>query len=213
MDSSDPLIVVFDVNIYLDAARLTEAPFSMSTLSDILAREKGIGPPHPDQQVDSARALVIARSGILARPQRLEVWTSDHINALVRLKARQPNDDALLPEDRGLGWTEEQAQDLLDDLVWPVVQDSAGDTVGDLRHPEHSPPLDHEDGMVMATSKAAADGDIVCDRILVTRDRRFVDKCKDVRYPRVMHPAQFVAFTQAARSRVAATAMRPKPPG
>jgi hypothetical protein len=208
----DPLIVVFDVNIYLDAARLVGPPFNMAALSDILAREKGTRPPHPDRRIDSARSLVIARSGILARPQRLQVWTSDHINALVRLKARQPDDEALFPEDRGLGWSDEHAHALLDDLVWPVVFDSAGDTVGDLRYPEHSPPLDHEDGMVFATAKAAADGDVVCDRILVTRDLPFAEKCKALGYPRVMHPSQFVAFTHAARSKVAVTNMRPRPP-
>lgn len=211
MSVPDPLIVVFDVNVYLDAARLVGAPFQMSRVSDILAREKRRMPPHPDARVDSARALVIARSGILARPQRLQVWTSDHINALVRLKAHQPDDEALFPEDRGLGWSEEHAQALLDDLVWPTVLESSGDTVGDLRYPEHSPPLDHEDGFVMATAKAAADGDVVCDKILVTRDRSFAEKMKDVGHPRVIHPSQFVAFTHAARSKVAVTGMRPRP--
>lgn len=213
MSVPDPLIVVFDVNIYLDVAELAGAPFQMSKIADVLAKESGVRSPHHDQRIDSARALVIARSGILARPQRLQVWTSDHINALVRLKARQPADPALFPEDRGLGWSHEDAHALLDDLVWPVVLDSAGDTVGDLRYPEHTPPLDHEDGMVMATAKAAADGDLVCDRILVTRDRTFVTKCKELDHPRVMHPAQFVAFTHLARSKVAVAGMpRPRPP-
>ncbi|SEB99142.1 hypothetical protein SAMN04489844_1464 [Nocardioides exalbidus] len=207
----EPLVVVFDVNIYLDVARLIGAPFNTSALSDALARENGKPAPHRDPKVDSARALVIARSGFLAGTQRLEAWTSDHINALVRHKAKQLDDEALLPEDRGLGWTAEHAQGLLDDLLWQVIEGSGGDTVGNLRYPEHSPPLDHEDGMVLATALAAADGDLVCDRILVTRDRRFIEKCAELGHPRVMHPSQFVMLASRARSQAAMSRMRPRP--
>lgn len=48
----------------------------------------------------------------------MQVWTSTHIDALVRHKACQSDDDALYPEDRGLGWSEEHGQALVDLLIW-----------------------------------------------------------------------------------------------
>lgn len=205
----EPLIVVFDVNIYLDAARLAGEPYAHTRLTDALISCRDVPPPHPDARIDSARALEIAKSGWLVHDtQPLQVWTSDHINALVRHKASQPDDPALIDEDRGLGWSMASAQLLLESAVWPVVAGSGGDSVGDLRIPERTPPLDHEDGLVMATVLAAADADIVCDKLLVTRDRRFVEVCASMTHPRVMHPARFVQMTRAARARVAIRRMR-----
>lgn len=199
---------MFDVNIYLDVARLCGAPFNRSRYNDMLISQKGIPAPHRDPRVDSARCLEIARSGMFARPQSLQAWTSAHIAATLRFKAQQEDDPSLKDEDRGLGWSPEDAQGLVDDLMWPVILGSGGDTVGDLRA-EHSPPLDHEDGLVMAAAKACHDADIVVDRILVTRDRRFAELCRSLAYPKVMHPSRFVAMTHAARGRVALRGMRP----
>jgi hypothetical protein len=206
-------IVVFDVNVYLDVATLLGSPFSWEKLQRAAAQLAGAGAPvpHRDPRCDSLRAISVCSSGRLAGfSHPLQVWTSPHIDALVRHKAVQADDEAAYPEDRGLGWEARAAQGLVDDLIWGIVERTGGDTVG-MHYPFGNPPLDHEDGMVYGACKEAAGGDVLCERYCVTNDQEFISADLPG-YARVMSPATFVRLVRSARFRLSTAAMKPVPP-
>lgn len=128
----------------------------------------------------------------------MQVWTSTHIDALVRHKACQSDDDALYPEDRGLGWSEEHGQALVDLLIWASVETTAGDTVGHV-FPYGDPPLSHEDGLVYGACKEALDQDLLCERYCVTNDRDFLGGDLPG-HVRVLRPAQFGRLLRTVRT-------------
>jgi hypothetical protein len=201
------IIVVFDVNVYLDAASIIGEPFSWAALSDKLAEQFNKVPD--DHRIHALRSVAMGSSGRLAGNIPLEVWTSDHIDSLVKEKAEQSNDDSLHEVERGLGWSVDHAAALLDDLVWKVVSDSGGNTVGDIWLPRSTPPLSHEDGLVCATAREADVDDVECRRLILTSDRGFLEHCgaKDA-YPRALSPAQFVQLVQRARAQFASKQIR-----
>lgn len=198
---------MFDVNIYLNVAELVGPPFTWSKLQAFAATLAGDPVPHEDPRCDSLRAIAACSTGRFAGKHPLHVWTGSHIDALVRFKAQQPNDPALYPEDRGLGWSADDAQTLVDELVWGIVHRSTGGSVGDI-FPDGNPPLSHEDGVVYGTAKQSADGDVVCERYCVTHDRDFL-QADLPSYPRRLTPATFVALTRTARATIATQAYRP----
>ena len=192
--------VVFDVNVYLDAADFVGPPFNWAKLAQAAVKHGKDPVPHPtDQRVDSLRALVLSSTGRLAGPEPLEVWTSAQIDALVVRKASQPANRSLPPEDRGLGWTPEQAYDLQYDLVVELAyMKTDGGTAGDVRIPVGNPPLSHEDGIVLATAHEAGDEPVV--RYCVTQDRHF--RNSHAQLPdgvEVMRPHEWIEFVRRAR--------------
>ncbi|KQR88753.1 hypothetical protein ASF96_03000 [Microbacterium sp. Leaf179] len=90
------------------------------------------------------------------------------------MKAFQPT-DAADERDRGLGWSRENAQGLVDDLIVDLLRDTGGSSVGPVSISYGSPPLSHEDGCVYATVKAAGYQDVFYERVCLTRDRFFLD--------------------------------------
>lgn len=83
--------VLFDCNVYLDVASLLGAPFEWAKFHQRSAQLHDAPLPHPsDQANDSLRALAVCLSGRFAGEETLEVWTSSHIEAIVRGKAQQP---------------------------------------------------------------------------------------------------------------------------
>jgi hypothetical protein len=140
-------------------------------------------------------------SGRFAGPVPLEVWTNDHIDDLVVIKASQPRDGEY-PEDRGLGWTADDAAGLLDDLVWGIVYDkSGGGTCKNVEIPYGSPPLSHEDGIVYRTAEQCGGEQTV--RYCITNDRAF----RTAALPgdiNVMYPHEWIALVR--KSRFAASA-------
>lgn len=200
-------VVVFDVNVYLDVARLLGRPFSWASLKQQAARLSNSPLPHPDPRCDSLRAIAVCATGKFAGVRNpLQVWTSSDLDATVRLKACQPDDEAMYPEDRGLGWPREHGQGLVDDLVWGIVDRSEGDTVGQVM-PYGDPPLDHEDGLIYSACREAADADVLVERYCVTNDRGFI-RAELPGYARVMTPARFVQLVRAARTTISVTNMR-----
>lgn len=155
--------VVFDVNIYLDIADLLGPPFTWVAFSAATAQHSNYPLPNrADGRVDSLRAVAVCQSGRFAASHPLAVWTSAHIDSLVRRKAAER-----------LGWTYTEAQHLVDLLVHGIMTDSDGGTLG-LMLPYGNPPLDHEDGMVYAACRDAMDADdVLVERFCVTRDPRF----------------------------------------
>lgn len=204
--------VVFDVNVYLDVARLVGAPFSWEKFE--LAAAQFTGSPVPnvrDRRADSLRAISFCLEGRFAGKDRIQVWTSHHIDELVRLKACQPTDGPT-PEESGLGWSEDDAYGLLEDLVHDVVFDKTEGGLATYVGVDGHPPLSHEDACVFTTAQAAAvDEAPPSIKYCVTRDRRFRNATGlDDRVLR-LYPSEFVEMTLRSRRAVAMRAMRPAP--
>lgn len=197
-------LVVFDCNIYLDAASLLGQPFSWEAFETSAARlAKAPFPDRVNRANDSLRALAASTSGRFAGDEALEVWTSSHIDTIVRGKARQPTIRDPSTGYQGLGWSEEAAQALVEDLIYGIVDRSGGGTVGDL-FPDGNPPLDHEDGMVFGACRYLAREDPLAKVYCVTRDRGFIEASASgalSRHSRVMPPALFVGLLKEARIR------------
>lgn len=195
-------LVVFDCNIYLDTASLLGSPFTWEAFDAAAARLARVPVPHPQNGAyDSLRALAACTSGRFAGDEALEVWTSSHIDTIVRGKASQSSSENPATGHRGLGWTDEAAQGLIDDLVYGLIDRSGGGSVGDL-FPDGNPPLDHEDGMVFGACRYLAGDDPLAHVYCVTRDKGFIDAYTSgalSRHSHVMAPARFIALIRAAR--------------
>lgn len=202
--------MVFDVNVYLDIARLLGPPFSWARLASAAAMHSRSPVPHPsDPLVDSLRAVAACQSGLLAGDDPLEVWTSAHIDRIVRAKAQQP---IRQNSDTGLGWSAGDARALVPDLIYRIVRDSSGGTLGDV-FPNGNPPLDHEDGMVYGACRRISGDDPVAIVICVTRDQQFLDYYRAGRldgHTRVVTPVQFVGFVRRSRFADSTRSMRPR---
>ena len=188
-------IVVFDVNIYLDAAELVGAPFTWAKF-EAVARQVMFHPipATHDERVDSLRAIAYSRSGIVIPDEPLEVWTSKHIDDLVVHKASQ---SGLTAETRGLGWSQADALELLERIVRDLVEQTYGYTVSGVEAHDWAPPLSHEDGRVYETAYRAGD-DELSPRYCVTRDGGFRQADLPPRVT-VLHPDEWVAHLRKAR--------------
>lgn len=170
------ILVVPDVNVYLDVARLTGEPFTWDAFDNLVTLHTNESNPHPSNgNVDSLRAVATLRGPRSPLGIRREVWTSEHINETVAFKAHQST-DATDRRDRGLGWSIAGAQGLIDELIWGLVEISDGDIAAHVNAPYGCPPLDREDGMVFATARDAGFMDAgYYQRFVITRDRGFQD--------------------------------------
>jgi hypothetical protein len=205
IEDSDRHAVVYDVNVYLDVAELLGPPFSWAKFNNAAALYQATPLRGADRRVDSLRALALATTGRFAGPQPLQVWTSDHIDGLVATKASQPL-TAEHPDDRGLGWTREQAMDLVEHLVWDLVFDMSGGGSLDVTTSYGSPPLSHEDGLVYRTAEQCGLEKTI--RYCITNDRQF----RHAELPGlidVLYPHEWISLVR--RSRFAASAPRPRP--
>ena len=204
-EGADVHVVVFDVNVYLDVADLLGPPFTWEKFDEAARKYAGEPLPSRDARVDSLRALSVTSSGSFAGDIPLEVWTSAHIDRLVQRKARQSS-TAFVAEDRGLGWSPEDAAALLDDLVYGLVLDKTnGVALGEIPIPYGNPPLSHEDGCVYRTALDAGDSEW-CQRFCVTRDREF----REARLPGDMltlYPHEWVGLVRKSRQAIAMDAI------
>lgn len=202
--------VVFDVNVYLDVAELVGPPFTWQAFNALAISHKDSPLPNSDQRVDSLRAIAVSMSGKFVGPQPLEIWTSDHIDVLVELKAGQPR-AADTAEGRGLGWSVADARGLLagfvDDLVYDMTN---GGTVGEITRADGTPPLSHEDGCVYTTARCAApDEEEYYHRYLVTCDRHIRESAPELASDvEIYHPHEWVELLRNVRKTVGLRAMR-----
>jgi hypothetical protein len=106
------------------------------------------------------------------------------------------------PEERGLGWTNENAYDLVERLVWDLVTDMSGGgrSLG-TEVPYGCPPLSHEDGVVYRTAEQAGDSPVA--RYLVTSDRTFRTHNLPGDITR-LYPWEWVRLVRASRFAVSA---------
>lgn len=199
-------VVVFDCNVYLDAAQLTGEPFTWAQASKIAAQHASSPIPFKTEPaVDSLRAIAVCTSGRLAGEELLEVWTSEHIRATVVYKAMQSAKPDPTTGYRGLGWSQRNAESLADELLAGIVNQSGGGDTGP-QFPDGNPPLDHEDGLVFGTCSCLAREDPLCSVYCVTRDRSFIEAHRQGRLPghtRVLPPDVFLRLVRATRARYA----------
>lgn len=170
----------------------------------ILCRIPKIEPTTPFEPSRSA-PLVVAGEEVV------EVWTCGHIDTVVRGKAEQSLHPDQVTGYRGLGWSHEDAQTLVDELIYGLVDRSDGGTMGD-QFPDGNPPLDHEDGKVYGACKALAWEDPLAQIYCVTRDRGFLqayDNGSLSGHSRVMSPSTFVALVRASRTQYSMRRMAP----
>lgn len=195
-------VVVFDCNIYLDVAHLLGAPFTWDKFHAAAARLARQPLPHPGNRAfDSLRATALCTSGTFAGDETLEVWSSAHIDKIVRGKAAQSTRPDPFTGYRGLGWPAADAEGLLSDLVRGLIDDSGGGTVN-TRYPDGNPPLDHEDGMVYGACRHLAGDDPLARVYCVTRDRGFLaayEQKELTGHSAVLSPVRFVELVRAAR--------------
>jgi hypothetical protein len=207
--------VVFDVNVYLRIADVIGSPFTWAKFNQLAITHANDPLPHPsDPRIDSVRAMAVSRSGSFAGTQSLEVWTSDHIDALVLRKLTQPPEQAT-PEESGYGWSHDDAVEaqrrLIDDVVY---DDSNGGTLGAISIALGTPPLDHEDGCVYATAMGCApDETDFYHRYLVTADKQFKrDEQALSSDVQIFLPHEWVELVRGARLAVSRSAGRVPPP-
>lgn len=133
--------------------------------------------------------------------------SGDELSALTHIE--QPWLDARgdLPPDAPCSEpisTADDAQGLIDELVYGLIEKSDGGTLGDC-FPNGNPPLDHEDGMVYGACRELAREDPLAQVYCITRDRGFLAAETSGSlsgHTRVFAPSEFVALTRAARSRL-----------
>lgn len=183
-------------------AELLGHPFAWTDFTAHAARIARKGVPSENQFDDSLRALAVCQTGKFAGNQPLEVWTSDHIDNIVRQKATHP----LEPDSRtgyaGLGWGPEFADSLVDDLVGGLVSSSHGDSIGYV-YPDSEPPLDHEDGLVYGACRALVNHDPLAHVYCVTNDRGFLTDYREGRlsgHAIVLTPVSFLQLVRKARA-------------
>jgi hypothetical protein len=193
-----PVVVVFDVNIYVDVARLIVQPFTWQKFDLLASQTMNLPVPHRDSALyDSLRAIAMSRSGAVGTGEDLEVWTSEHIDNLVISKIHA---ETVGPD--GVAWSEQNAVALHDELVNTLVFDmTRGGSVGRILAALNNPPLDHEDGCVMRT---AVDAGVAVEspRYCVTRDRDFRAAYLDDQLEpsvKVLFPSEWIEILRKAR--------------
>ncbi|MFC4951253.1 hypothetical protein [Pseudonocardia sp. GCM10023141] len=204
-------VVVFDCNVYLDVASVLAAPFDWAAFDAAVARLAKAPVPHPtDPALDSLRAVAGCTSGRFAGKETLEVWTSAHIDATVRSKAKHPSIPDPRTGYRGLGWSQSDAQGLVDELIHGATERSDGGTLGNCI-PDGNPPLDHEDGLVYGACRKLAGDDPLATVYCVTRDRDFLGARTAGSlsgHTKVITPSTFVGLIRAARASFSIERMR-----
>ena len=209
-------VVVLDVNIYLEVGALLGPPFSWDKFDELIAQSGPTRRSGERQELDSLRLVAACTSGKFAGDDPLEVFTNSHIDRLVRRKAMHPAVPVAVSGSRrrGLGWNRHDAQGLVDDLIYGLVEMSNGGTLGETPTTDGHPPLDHEDGMVYGACRVLAGQDLLCKVYCVTRDKGFLDAARSGRlsgHSRVATPAAMTELIRRARLNVSLRKMRPGP--
>lgn len=198
----DRLVVIFDCNVYLDVATLLGG-YNKTAFGELATKTAREPLPASIPAIDSLRAVAVAQSGRLTSSTRLEVACSTHIANVARWKMLQPvGDDTMAVEDRGLGFSEEQADEVEDYLIRGLVDRTGGEWVVE-QQAHYSPPLDHEDGHVYGTCRYVEGNDPLAEVICVTNDRTFIEHFLQRRLDdriSVLSPASFIARVRRERA-------------
>lgn len=150
MSSLPPIVVVFDLNVYLDVARLIDEPYSKSKLQLKMLNQPTAPTRQEANQFASGKAVLFCSTGIFAGLQKVEVWTNTWIEkGIVRMAQRQPHQD-------GLGWSEVGAKGLYQDLLMDsLVKPSKGQSLQADKRAKYGD-LSWDDSQVLHTALQAA---------------------------------------------------------
>jgi predicted nucleic acid-binding protein len=191
--------VVLDVNVWLDVAEMIgpgATPEHRRLVEDRLA-DPGIREKY-GRLGDSFDVWRIAASGRFAGHLPLRTIVSTSLLEVLDRKLRQPS-RALDSRDQGFDWQSEDVEDFLADAVLSVAEPLSADVDARMA-PVLNPPLDHEDGMILATALAGE------ARYLVTRDGQFRAEVSRSDYSptrlEVMSPREFKRRVLRWRRRV-----------
>ncbi|WNM27565.1 hypothetical protein RN607_00765 [Demequina capsici] len=191
--------MVFDANIWIDTAVILGAPATRADFDRANATTVGTPIPHPiDRAYDSMRAIATTLSGRFVADERIEVWTSNHIDDLVYDRLARPVEGAANGRT-GYGWSLGDAEKYLVEMVDSLVESTAGGSVGDVSIPFKNPPLDHEDGCVMQTARTAGHSDTPWyQKYIITRDQGFrtADLSSEIT---VLYPWEWIGRVRGAR--------------
>lgn len=162
------VLVVFDINVYLDVARLMGPSFTWDKFIDRVTKCASDEVPHPkDAKFDSMRALALSRRGTYNNHVKLEVWSGEHI-------ADTSFYILTLPRSKGgsFEWSEEQAEDFIENLMDEIRCANGGGYLEG--KPTLSGAPDHEDGCVYATAMRGGHARYEYQgRFCITRDGDF----------------------------------------
>lgn len=190
-----PVIVVFDMNIYIDVARLVKEPFSRQTMQIKVMGHKHNPDSNPNPLISSAQVVGICASGVFAGSQKLQVWTNSWIeNGVVRVAKRPRN-------ERGLGWSEGNAELLRTDLIHDTVVTPSGGRSVPADKTANYAGLSWDDSQVLHTAlhvlRLSPDSTSIC----LTNDKEFrnTDSCGPVT---MLTPEEFLLLIRTARSQV-----------
>lgn len=196
-------VVVFDCNVYVDAARSFPPPVSWASIADAVVHhaKPEFKPRLPLRQVDSLKALAITTSGWFRPGEPLEIWIGHHIvDTVDHILQMSTKPDSL--GRYGLGWRQADATAFVEDIMLHRMRLTGGTHVGD-PSAEAAPPLDHEDGKVFGICREVTRRDPTITCYCVTNDQRtFIKHARQGslgKHTKVITPSQFVALVQAAR--------------
>ena len=205
--------VIFDINVYMDVCRLLGPGFVWDDVVAKVAQYKNQPGTHRNPEVNSLRAIAICTSGTFCDGVPLHVWFSDLMEATLLVKLTQPVKGPT-KEKSGLGWSREDAEQVLRELVKPLLEVTEG------AYTEHTtveghPPLEHEDAQVWTAARYAGHEDeLPPRRWMVTNDVR-VCQADRATLPGVVRidPAGFWTIVHKRRALDFRAKMAPKHPG
>ena len=185
-----PIAVIFDLNVYLDIARLIEEPFNETKLRTMVLRYKP-DISKPNRKLDAAAAVLLSSTGNLAGQQRLQVWSSTWIERGVENVAKRPKSEV------GLEWNESTAKGLRNDLIMTLaVGKSNGQSLREERYVSYSP-LSDDDSSVFHTARQALN--FCSAAYCVTSDTDFIRDAPNMGV-KMMTPGQLVELIRRARA-------------
>lgn len=171
---TEPRLFVFDINVWIDVALLL-GPLPTPQTREHLVSSLSMRPV-PDRaqpDVDSFRCWQMAASGIFVQPLEASLFISEYMLETLWRKLQLP-EDGPTPELRGLGWDDHEAEDFIEDAVLSIAYTPEDLGVKEPVGPWLNPPLDHEDGMVLACARS------IGAHYLITGDSDF-DRVRDQR--------------------------------
>jgi hypothetical protein len=135
--------------------------------------------------------------------------TASAPSPLRRAAAWQHPRDGATPETRGLGWSAEDAEELLHGFLYDLVFDMTNGGRIEILAVDGHPPLDHEDACLFTTALTAArDAAPPSIKYCVTRDRAFRQASDLTPNVLILYPHEFIGLVRRSRGALAAKKMR-----
>ena len=188
-----PLIVLLDINVYLDVGRWLGPPYSLGRLN--LGLTMPDPQPTPLMRVyrESSRLVAICNSGNYTAGQKLQVWSSTWIASQTIKVAARPT------SVKGLGWTGDHAYDLYKRLIYDSLVVPTNGTILETNRFATFSGLSPDDAQVLSSAFEAKDCNVDSKIVCVTNDKDFRDStsCQGIT---MLSPSGFLLAQAEARS-------------